>query len=353
MFMSIMVLNKALLSKAGKALFLAGIDTDEYDVVGESFYSENFAKLKNLYGADDDEDQGVTVILMHDPSNPHSPTRSAIGIYCESYKIGHIPESAAPIFKNLLNSFGGFAKANARIWFGRGDFNSLRLKIGWPVRYENQEVQKTDLIPIVGDGKFSFQMRTSKYPIDWEILKASKYPVLEMQIGEEVLGEDGVIICGEFGRSPYFFCKYGYIAKPRVADENIVNRYLNGIGGQASVKYKLVRTSEKTHKLSLDWNLNKPSEPSGRNNFNSERSPELGDFSNSQNSLQWPGEPDYSKREISMNFEVSNNQTLQTFSAIAIRILKAFGKVLMWTILGMFFILAKVLKSSNKGRRRR
>jgi hypothetical protein len=86
-------------------------------------------------------------------------------------------------------------------------------------------------------------MRTSKYPIDWEGLKVSKYPVKEIEIGEEVLGDDGVINAGEFGRSPYFFCKYGYIAKPKVADENIVNRYLNGIGRQASVKYKLVRTS--------------------------------------------------------------------------------------------------------------
>ena len=353
MFMSIMVLNKALLSEAEKAPFLAGSDTDQYDAVGESFYSENFAKLKNLYGADDDEDQAVTVILVHDPSNPHSPTRSAIGIYCESYKIGHIPESAAPIFKNLLNPFGGFAKANARIWFGGGDFNSLRLKIGWPVRYENQKVQKTDLIPIVGDGKFSFQMRTSKYPIDWESLKVCKYPVIEMQIGEEVLGADGVIISGEFGRSPYFFCRYGYIAKPKVTDEDIVNRYLNGIGGQASVKYKLVRTSENTHKLSLDWDIKKPSGPGRRDRSKSELSPEKTDSSINQIPLRWPGSPDFSKGEIPINFEVASNQSGQSFSVIAIKVLKVIGKILLWTTLGMFFILAMVARSLNKVSRRR
>jgi hypothetical protein len=270
-------------------------------------------------------------------------------VYSSGLHLGYIPEVSAPIFADLLKKSSGLARAQARACFGSNGPNSLSLRIEWPPRFEHDEVKKFDLVRLSGDGKFNFPMRTNKYPIFWELLSKRKYPVPELEVGEVFVGDDGLLTVGEYGRSPYFSCRYGYIAKPKVADEYLVNRQLSALGGQAQVNYQLIRTGPRSHKLTLDWDLkskSKPvSSPDSRNTF--EQHPSAFE---SERRTRWPGEVDYENRLIA-DLDSGSRHHRDSFSRngeVYIKVLKFTGKVVLYMTFGLFIVAFMVVTGTLK-----
>lgn len=336
---------------------LAKNENAEYSVVGVSHQQNNFEELKQVLAMSEGEEITVEVVLKHEPENVNSVSRSAIAVYSSGFHLGHIPEVAAPIFADLLGRSSGLARATARVYFGSTGINSLRLKIEWPPRFEHEEAKNFELFWLKGDGKFRFPMRTKKYPIYWELLAAGKSQVPELEVGEIFEGEDGLLTVGEFGRSPYFSCKYGHIAKPKLSDEYLVNRNVSALGGQVRVKYQLIRTGPSSHKLSLDWAVksNSKSVPSIHSTHSHEPEP-IASYSHSPR--RWPGEEDYESLLISAR-ELRKRKQKYSFgvdSEVFIKVIKVIGKVLLYLTFGLFIIafmaatgvLKDTLKQNNK-----
>jgi hypothetical protein len=318
---------------------LAKYENAEYSVVGVSHQQNNFEELKHVLAKSEGEEETVEVVLRHEPENVNSVSRSAIAVYSSGYHLGHIPEVAAPIFADLLRKSSGLARATARVYFGSTGRNSLRLKIEWPPRFEHEEAKNFELFWLKGDGKFGFPMRTSKYPIYWELLATGKNRVPELEVGEIFEGDDGLLTVGEFGRSPYFSCKYGHIAKPKLSDEYLVNKTVSALGGQVRVKYQLIRTGPSSHKLSLDWAVksNSKSVPSTDSAHGPEPRPIA---SYSDKPRRWPGEEDYDSLLISAR-ESRKRKEKYSFcgdSEVFIKVFKAIGKVLLYLTFGLFII---------------
>jgi hypothetical protein len=354
--MSGKALDRQTMASASIAPRLAKDDRAEYKVVGVSFHQENFERLRKQIGRDLGEDATVRIILRHEPENKKSPSRSAVAVYSEGLHLGHIPEVAAPIFASLLKSSSGLARADARIYFGITGPNSLRLRIELPPRFEHQERKDRGLSKLQGDGEYSFPMRTKKYPIDWEALSARKTQVPVLEVGESFVGDDGVLTIGEFGRSPYFFCHYGYIAKPKIADERKVNESLAVLGGQASVSYKLTRTGLDSHELALDWIASFRGKAAQANRSSQKANLEF-QSSSELRPLRWPGESDSERVGPSQNRyqKVEQNYRWEGFLEILSKVLKVLGKVVMYMTLGVFIIsfmlIGSVLKDSTKSKK--
>lgn len=353
--MSGKTLDRQTIASASFAPSLAKDDRAEYKVVGVSFQQENFERLRKQIGRDLGEDATVRVILRHEPENKKSPSRSAVAVYSEGFHLGYIPEVAAPVFASLLKSSSGLARAHARVYFGMSGPNSLRLRIELPPRFEHQERKDTGLSKLQGDGEYSFPMRTKKYPIYWESLSARKTQVPVLEVGESFVGDDGVLIIGEFGRSPYFFCHYGYIAKPKIADERKVNEHLAVLGGQASVSYKLTRTGPDSHDLALDWIANFRGKAAQANRSSQKFNLEFQSSTESR-PLRWPGEPDSESVASSQNRskKVTQNYRWEGFWEIFSKVIKVFGKVVLYLTLGVFIIafllIGSVLRDSTKSK---
>lgn len=336
---------------------LAKYDNAEYSVVGVSYQLNNFEELKRVLAKSEGDESIVEVVLRHEPENLNSESRSAIAVYSSGLHLGHIPEAAAPIFADLLVKSSGLARATARVYFGFSGRNSLRLKIEWPPRFENEETKDFDLFWLKGDGKFSFPMRTKKYPIYWELLSKSKNRVPELEVGEIFVGEDGLLTVGEFGRSPYFSCKYGHIAKPKLSDEYLVNTNVSALGGQVRVRYQLIRTGPSSHKLALDW-VAKPNSKVDSSIVTTHSLQSVQISSNLEKPRRWPGEEDY---EILLGSAIESSKTKQRRSLgrdseVFIKVLKVIGKVLLYMTLGLFIVavmaamgtLKDTLKQNNK-----
>lgn len=329
---------------------LAKDERAEYKVVGVSFRQENFERLRKLLGKDPGEESTVRVILRHEPENTKSPSRSAVAVYSEGLHLGHIPESGAPTFANLLRGESGLARADARIYFGNDGPNSLQLRIELPPRFEHQERKDNGMSMLQGDGHYSFPMRTKKYPVFWELLSERKAKVSVLEVGESYFGDDGVLTIGEFGRSPYFFCHYGYIAKPNRADESKVNEHLALLGGQARVSYKLTRTGSDSHVLSLDWDVNFRGK-STQANRSSKIVVTVSEPNIESRPLRWPGEPDPESFQYPQS-RFGRSRQNDRFDGTREFVTKALlfvGKAVLYITAGIFILAFLVVKDSLKG----
>ncbi len=236
------------------------LEPDEYEefaVVGVSYRTENFVKARKILSARIGEDRQIRVLLRHNPENTNSPTRTAVGVYFEGMLLGHVPEVSSGMFvANVLTKTGGSVSCEARIWFGDG-MNSLRLHIRWPPRLAGEE-RLFELTTVEGDGLYSMKLRTTSRKIDWRFIASTQARLANrkvLEIGEVFSANDGLISSGEFGRDPYFQSVYGEIASFYQRDVVRVQRRLNSLGGQALVRYRVLRTGENTHSVELDWKL--------------------------------------------------------------------------------------------------
>jgi hypothetical protein len=233
-------------------------DSAEFPVVGVSFFDGNFQKARGKLHAAVNSEHDISVILRHNPENSKSPSRTAVGVYFEGLQLGHIPEVSSHLFVDrVLRRTGGSVACVARIWFGPG-FNSVRLRISWPIRLRGEK-SNDELPHVAGDGAFALKMKSSRKKIDWESISSTQNRVphrFVLAIGECVTRDDGILSSGLFGRKPYFECLWGDIASFYETNVRQVQRTLNALGGQARVRYRLTRTGLTTHTLELDWVLN-------------------------------------------------------------------------------------------------
>lgn len=124
--------NRALTAEAARELL--GDQSYSFEVVGESFYAQNFSALQKNVGLVDGHDWDDVATLVVDPGNKHS--QNAVAVFVAGLKLGHVPEQNAPgVYKFLLQN-GGYARADAAIYFSSADGkNSIWLDAVIPVLF--------------------------------------------------------------------------------------------------------------------------------------------------------------------------------------------------------------------------
>ena len=120
---------------AASARELLGDESFSFEVVGESFYSQNFSALQKNVGLVDGQDWDDVAVLIVDPGNLHSKT--AVAVFVSGLKLGYVPEQNAPGVYRFLMQSGGYAKADAAIYFSAADGkNSVWLDAVIPILFK-------------------------------------------------------------------------------------------------------------------------------------------------------------------------------------------------------------------------
>jgi hypothetical protein len=127
--------NLALTAKSARQLL--GDDSFDFEVVGESFYSQNFSALQRNWGLEDGQDWDDEATLIADPGNGHSNT--AVAVFVSGLKVGYVPETtSASVYRFLLQN-GGYARADAAIYFSAADGkNSVWLDVAKPMNFRTE-----------------------------------------------------------------------------------------------------------------------------------------------------------------------------------------------------------------------
>lgn len=112
--------NRAL--TANSARMLAGNTSFDFEVVGENLYAQNFAALQKNLGLVDGQDWDDVAALVAEPSNPQS--QNLVAVFVSGLRVGYVPDTrSAGIFRFLLQN-GGYARADAAIYFSLKDGQS-------------------------------------------------------------------------------------------------------------------------------------------------------------------------------------------------------------------------------------
>lgn len=118
-------------------LFIYGDDdSEEFDIVGESFYFDNFFKTREKLGARIEDTDEVVLDLVAQPDNPHSKNGKAVAVQYDGLILGHISEESNAEFFDLLQQYGGQGKCKGTIYFApieKVTKNSVRLFIDFPL----------------------------------------------------------------------------------------------------------------------------------------------------------------------------------------------------------------------------
>lgn len=235
---------------------LQGNGQPDFDIVGTSFYKNNFQSLAKKLRVPSNSEVYLELILQHNPENKHSAKRQAIGVYSNQLLLGHVPEQACSAFLAALNQSEGIGKATGRIWFGADEIYGIRLSILWPPHFEGFKPERLAQPELKGDGAFTLELDTSDRIIDWRFIDKTKAKVSGrkvLEIGESIESTDGTLYAGDYGRRADFSCAFGYVAQVPKSRAKDFNRLLNSLGGHAKVSYRLVRTGKSTHSVHIDF----------------------------------------------------------------------------------------------------
>ena len=114
---------------------LIGDESYSFEVVGESFYAPNFSALQKNIGLIDDRDWDDVATLIVDPGNRNSKT--AVAVFVSGLKLGYVPEDKSALVYKFLLQNGGYAKADAAIYFSAADSqNSIWLDAVYPLAFK-------------------------------------------------------------------------------------------------------------------------------------------------------------------------------------------------------------------------
>jgi hypothetical protein len=128
------ILDPARALTASGARPLLGDESFDFEVVGESFYPQNFLALQKNVGLVDGQDWDDVAILIADPGNKQSA--NAVGVFVSGLKLGYVPETNAPGVYRFLMQNDGYAKADAAIYFSANDGqNSIWLDAVVPILF--------------------------------------------------------------------------------------------------------------------------------------------------------------------------------------------------------------------------
>jgi hypothetical protein len=129
------ILDPARAFIASGARPLLGDESFDFEVVGESFYPQNFAALQKNLGLVDGQDWDDVAVLIADPGNKQS--KNAVGVFVSGLRLGYVPEVNAPGVYRFLLQNGGYAKADAAIYFSSADGqNSVWLDAVIPILFK-------------------------------------------------------------------------------------------------------------------------------------------------------------------------------------------------------------------------
>ena len=114
---------------------LIGDESFSFEVVGESFYAPNFSALQKNIGLIDDRDWDDVATLIVDPGNRNSKT--AVAVFVSGLKLGYVPEDKSALVYKFLLQNGGYANADAAIYFSAADGqNSIWLDAVYPLAFK-------------------------------------------------------------------------------------------------------------------------------------------------------------------------------------------------------------------------
>ena len=120
---------------ASYARTLLGTGTYDFEVVGESFYKQNFEAIQKNLNVSDDSDWDEVATLIADPGNLHS--KNAVAVFISGLKLGYVPENQAELIYRFLLQNGGFAKADAALYFSASSGNSIWLDVARPYTFRS------------------------------------------------------------------------------------------------------------------------------------------------------------------------------------------------------------------------
>lgn len=227
----------------------------DYPIVGLSHYTDNVNEARKSLSMSDGDNTLTEAVLVCDPDNPYSEDRSAVAVYVNDLKVGHLPSLSSRIFFDVISVVGGICKAKCNFYYSEEGKSACRLDVNFPPSFTKPS-RNTEFVKLEGQETFDFRMRSSKYPINWSSLSEQESP-LYLEVGDTYFGV-GNLIMSEYQRSPYLQTEFGIeTAKPYKADERIVNRVLATVGGEALVGFSLTRTSPTSHSTRLDLDLSK------------------------------------------------------------------------------------------------
>ena len=227
----------------------------DFPINGLTFYQENIERIRSGLLLSDNDETITEAILVCEPDNPYSKSGTAVAVYLNALKVGYVPDESSAYFFKLLKGSGGIARAEARFYYSSDGYSSCRLDVNFPPSWE-APIQGIEPDYLEGDGTFSFRMRSGKFPINWEQVKALN-PDIYIEVGDTYTGA-GYLTMSDYGRSPYLDTDFQEVtAKPYESDDVLINRLLASVGGQAKVEFVLTRTSEKSHSTKLDLDVSK------------------------------------------------------------------------------------------------
>jgi hypothetical protein len=101
------------------------------DVVGESFYPDNFRLVLEEIGGQYKSLCDSSLDLVLDPHNPFSSSGKAVAVCYEGLTLGYVPEKIAPAVHSIVEESDGRASVEGEIWFaarqGEHRRNSVRI----------------------------------------------------------------------------------------------------------------------------------------------------------------------------------------------------------------------------------
>jgi hypothetical protein len=227
----------------------------DFPAVGLSFYTDNVNAVRKSLFMNDGDNTLTEAVLVCDPENPYSESGTAVAVFVNELKVGHLPSLSSGIFFDVISTVGGICKVQCNFYYSEEGKSACRLDVAFPPSFSKPS-RNPELVKLEGQNTFDFRMRSSKYPINWSSLSERESP-LYLEVGDTYFGI-GNLIMSEYQRSPYLQTEFAIeTAKPYQADERIVNRVLATVGGEALVGFSLTRTSPTSHSTKLDLDLSK------------------------------------------------------------------------------------------------
>jgi hypothetical protein len=92
-------------------------DTEQVEIVGESFYKGGFKELRQRYGAKVGDRVPVKVLLSNEMDNPYGVNGKAVSAYVDGLKIGHVANYQVPNAFESLEAMGGSKAVSGSVYF--------------------------------------------------------------------------------------------------------------------------------------------------------------------------------------------------------------------------------------------
>lgn len=129
------ILDQPTRTRYESARKLAGDGSYDFEVVEENFYLQNFRSLQQNLQLSEGSDWDEEAILIADPAN--SQGANSVAVFVAGLKLGYVPEDKSFLVSKFLLQNGGFAKADAALYFSESG-NSIWLDVVRPLGFRRE-----------------------------------------------------------------------------------------------------------------------------------------------------------------------------------------------------------------------